>query len=199
MLLGARHTYFDDVESFLYVLFLFFFSYAGPLPKPQLEDAHERGFVQPIGSGRLPHTRSWPKKFANWADGDPQVIAHSKSFHIWNPRGAADLVQTAEVKDCLQNNWPEALHRPIYSLLQSIFKAFRKSWQGGANLGGRTELSHAKFINILDKWLVTYSALEQEYSNCPEFKDSRLVYISLSRMSRRLLTGFSFVLCRKTR
>ncbi|KAG8221297.1 hypothetical protein J3R82DRAFT_1463 [Butyriboletus roseoflavus] len=170
VLLGARHTHFDDVESFLYVLFLFFFSYAGPLPTSQLEGAHEKGFVQPIGSGRLFHMRNWPKKFADWADGDPQVIAHSKSFHIWNPHGAADLIQSAEIKDCLRNNWPEALHRPIRSLLQSTLKAFRKTMKGGATVGGRTELSHAQFINILDKWLITYSALEQEYSNCPDFK-----------------------------
>ena len=61
MLLGGRHTHFDDVESFLYVPLLFFFSYAGPLPKTALENAHEQGFVRSIGSGRLPHMRSWPK------------------------------------------------------------------------------------------------------------------------------------------
>ena len=178
------------------MLLLFFFSYAGPLPQSQLKDAHNKGFVQPIGSGRLSHMRNWPKKYANWADGDPQVIARWKAFDVWSPRGVLDLVESVEIKNCLQNNWGEALHLPIRSLLQSTFKAFRESVKG---LGGRTELSHAKFINILDKWLVTYSALEQEYSNCPELKDSGLVYISLSRMSRRLLTGFSFVLCRKTR
>ncbi|KAG8216315.1 hypothetical protein J3R82DRAFT_6382 [Butyriboletus roseoflavus] len=173
VLLGVIHTHFDDVESFLYVLFLFFFSYAGSLPKSQLEDAHEGGFVQPIGSGRLSHIRSWPRKFADWADGDPQVIVHSKFYHICNPHGAADLVQSAEIKGCLQNNWPEGLHRPIRSLLKSTFKAFRKTMKGGANPGGRTELSHARFINMVDKWLITYSALEQEYSNCPDFKDAR--------------------------
>lgn len=47
------HTHFDNVESFLYVLLLLFFSYVGPLPRTELENAHEKGFVRPIRSGRL--------------------------------------------------------------------------------------------------------------------------------------------------
>ena len=85
VLLGERHTHFDDVESFLYVLLLFFFSYAGPHPKTALENADEQGLVRTIGSGRLPHMRSWPKKYADWADGDPKAIGKGKAFDIWDP------------------------------------------------------------------------------------------------------------------
>lgn len=173
--MGKRHTHFDDVESFLYVLLLFFFSYAGPLSKADLESAHENGFVQPIGSGSLPHMRCWPQQFADWADGKAQTISHSKSYSIWNPDGLTLLLEDAETRDGLKNNWPEDLQSPIYCLLRDAFDAFRTSMRGGANLGGRTELSHDKFVEILDDWLKEYSGLEDEHSNCPDFKDPRLV------------------------
>ena len=61
MLLDKRHTHFDDVESFLYVPLPFFFSYAGPLSKKELEHAHEIGIIRLIGAGRLSHMRNSPK------------------------------------------------------------------------------------------------------------------------------------------
>ncbi|KAF8545731.1 hypothetical protein OG21DRAFT_1502172 [Imleria badia] len=173
VLRGKRHTHFDDVESFLYVLLLFFFSYAGPLPKKDLEDAHEEGFVRPIGSGRLSHMRSWPNKLAKWADGDPQDISQLKYFCILHDEGVTDLVDSVEAKVCLQNNWPEDLQCPIRSLLEDTFTAFRKSTK--ATPGRRTEVSHAQFIRILDEWLVNHSGLELKFSNCPDFKDSRSI------------------------
>ena len=175
VLLGERHTHFDDVESFLYVLLLFFFSYAGPLPKTQLDEAHKKGFVQTTGSGRLSHMRNWPKKYANWADGDPQAIGRSKAFDIWDPFGETILIASPQLENCLTNNWPQALHSSIKCLLVDSFKEFGQSTQHTASKRRRTEVSHAQFISILDKWLVTNSAVEHEYSNCPEFTGSRLV------------------------
>ena len=163
--MGKMHTHFDDVESFLYVLLLFFFSYAGPLSKTELKDAHESGFVRPTGSGCLAHVRSWPKKYADWADGDPMAVVASKSFYIWFPRGIDYLVGTVNFQNCLKNNWPEGLHLSICDLLRSAFMAFQRSTRG--TLENRVELSHGEFITILDNWLNTYSALEQEHSNCP--------------------------------
>ncbi|KAF8450229.1 hypothetical protein L210DRAFT_2376156 [Boletus edulis BED1] len=43
VLWGGKHTQFDDVESFLYVLLLFFFSYTGPLSASELRRADEAG------------------------------------------------------------------------------------------------------------------------------------------------------------
>ncbi|KAF8120777.1 hypothetical protein EV363DRAFT_1367778 [Boletus edulis] len=171
VLMGERHTHFDDVESFFYVLLLFFFSYAGPLPKTELENAHDNGFVRPIGSGRLPHTRSWPKKYAVWADGEAEAVGHSKGFGIQNANGARYLDESAELRDCLNNNWPEDLHAPIRNLLWETLTAFGESTH---RTGRRTEVSHTRFISILDKWLVTHAELEHEYSNCPDFKESKL-------------------------
>ena len=168
MLRGNRHTHFDDVESFLYVLLLFFFSYAGPLPKAELECAHENGFVRPVGSGSLPHMRSWPKKFADWADGEARSVGLSKAIHISTTDGLEFILQDDKVGDCFRDNWPEDLQSPIRSLLKDAFAAFRTSIQGSAALGGRTELSHDKFVKILDDWLQKYSGFEAEYSNCSD-------------------------------
>ena len=109
--------------------------------------------------------RSWPKKYADWADGDPMAVAESKVFYIWFPRGIDYLVGADDFQNCLKNSWPEDLHPSICDLLRSTFMAFQRSMQG--TLENRVELSHGEFITILDNWLNTYSALEQEYSNCP--------------------------------
>ncbi|KAH7888981.1 hypothetical protein F5I97DRAFT_2006121 [Phlebopus sp. FC_14] len=39
---GKGHTHYDDIESFFYILLLFFFSYNGLLPQDELKDAHDR-------------------------------------------------------------------------------------------------------------------------------------------------------------
>ncbi|KAF8550236.1 hypothetical protein OG21DRAFT_1525255, partial [Imleria badia] len=171
VLLGDQHTHFDDVMSFFYVLLLFFFSYAGPLPKTVLEDAYGRGFALAPGSGCLSHMRDWPKKYADWGERDPQVMAPSKGFDILSRNGPRYLEEGIELRECLKNNWPQYLHCPIRCLLRSTFTAFSDSAKGGT---GRAGVSHAQFINILDKWLEEHSGLEYEYSNCPDFWDSRL-------------------------
>ena len=130
--------------------------------------------------------RSWPKKYADWADGDPQAIGSLKGFTILSPNGPKYLDESAELRDCLKNNWPEDLHRPIRSLLLSTLTVFKDSTR--ATLGGRTEVPHAQFINILDQWLVEHSEFECEYSNCPDFKDSRFVRVFLFRLTSLRLT-----------
>jgi hypothetical protein len=93
------------------------------------------------------------------------------------PNGPKYLDESAELKDCLKNNWPEELHHPIRSLLLFTLTVFKDSVR--TTPGGRTEVSHTQFINILDQWLVAHSELERAYSNCPDFKDSRLVWFFL--------------------
>ena len=142
------------------MLLLFFFSYAGPLCNAELHKADENGFVQSIGSGRPSHIRNWPIEYADWADGKPRNIAKQKQSTIIDP----DVVESLEFTHCLKNNWPDELHRPITHLIQASFKIFSKS---AAVTVSRTEVSHAGFINTLDKWLDTYSGLEDKFSNCP--------------------------------
>ncbi|KAF8141235.1 hypothetical protein EV363DRAFT_1307511 [Boletus edulis] len=167
ILRGGKHTQFDDVESFLYVLLLFFFSYAGPLPVSELRKADEAGFSLFIGSGRPSHTRNWPKKYAGWADGETEAIADQKRSAIAFRDCAERIVLSAEFVDCLEYNWPKELHNPIRDLIVNSFTIFYNSTLRTAAKGSRTEVSHVEFISTLDTWLDMYSHLEDKFSNCP--------------------------------
>ncbi|KAI5994478.1 hypothetical protein EDD15DRAFT_797039 [Pisolithus albus] len=79
---GKSHTHFDDIESFLYVLFLFFFSYKGPLQKETLRSAWVQGFIQPVGVDRLPHVTPWPARFEQWTNGTFWDISCQKAVDI---------------------------------------------------------------------------------------------------------------------
>ncbi|KIJ09339.1 hypothetical protein PAXINDRAFT_17573, partial [Paxillus involutus ATCC 200175] len=61
VLLGRGHTHFDDMESFFYVLLLFFLSYDGPMSKGKLLQAHDRGFT--LQFGRPAHIHTWSPAF----------------------------------------------------------------------------------------------------------------------------------------
>ncbi|KIJ21027.1 hypothetical protein PAXINDRAFT_6804 [Paxillus involutus ATCC 200175] len=164
---GGRHTHFDDMESFLYVVFLFFFSYAGPLSKEELRDADTRGFVQPTGSGRLTHMRGWPSKYVTWADVNLLVAAEGKDSRLGTEANVKRFLRSAEVNDCLKQNWASGLHQGIRHLLSSLWWLFACSRiSPGLNLP-RTEVEHEQFIDVLDKWLKKYGGNEQEFSNCP--------------------------------
>ena len=157
------------MESFLYVLFLFFSSYTGPLSDSELRKADETGFVQSIGSGPPSHMRNWLKKYADWADGDPLEIGEHKHSRISTFHGITRITQRAEFVNCLENNWPEELHLPITHLIEASFRTFYNSTLRTDSIAreSRTEVSHAEFIGTLDKWLVAYSDLEDKFSNCP--------------------------------
>ncbi|KAF8141272.1 hypothetical protein EV363DRAFT_1307647 [Boletus edulis] len=174
VLFGRRHTQFDDVESFLYVLLLFFFSYAGPLPVSELRTADETGFAQSIGSGRPPHMRNWPQKYATWADGATSDIAIQKCFSITMLDGVTHIMESTEF---LKNNWPEELHTPICDLIEDSFTLFYNSTLRTVAKGSRTEVSHVEFISTLESWLDRYSHLEDKFSHCP-FKqpENRRIY-----------------------
>ncbi|KAI5994350.1 hypothetical protein EDD15DRAFT_2366405 [Pisolithus albus] len=79
VLKGDPHTHFDDIESFLYVLVLFFLSYKGPLEAEKLREARVRGFIQPVGMGRLPHVTTWPAMIEPWRSGTFAEISVYKS------------------------------------------------------------------------------------------------------------------------
>ncbi|KAI6126631.1 hypothetical protein F5141DRAFT_1209914 [Pisolithus sp. B1] len=96
VLRGERHTHFDDIESFLYVLVLFFFSYKGPLEEQALRRARVRGFIQAVGEGRLPHVTAWPARFERWASGTLEEISNQK---------AGDLSPTTH-RAFMQNCYP---------------------------------------------------------------------------------------------
>ena len=176
ILRGGRHTHFDDVESFLYVIFLFFFSYAGPLSVSELLEADQAGFVSSMGSGRLSHMRSWPKDYADWADGDAWTVGKLKLATIISP----DVIESPEFARCLENNWPARLHAPIANLIQDSFTIFQDSTLHTLAKRSRTEVSHAKFISVLEKWLKEHVHLEEDCSNCPFKKPEGMFVLSLT-------------------
>ncbi|KIK83441.1 hypothetical protein PAXRUDRAFT_35479 [Paxillus rubicundulus Ve08.2h10] len=162
---GRKHTRFDDMESFLYVVFLFFFTYAGPLSKEELRDADIRGFVQPTGSGKLIHRRDWPPKYAEWAN--VGFAAQGKDSMLGTRVGVKEHLRSAEVKNCLKQNWASGLHEGIKGLLSALWRLFAESRiSPGLNLP-RTEVEHQQLIQVLDNWLHQFGETEQEFSNCP--------------------------------
>ncbi|KAI5984334.1 hypothetical protein EDD15DRAFT_1733736 [Pisolithus albus] len=92
VLAGAPHTHFDDIESFLYVLVLFFVSYKGPLEKDTLKRAWLAGFTQPVGMGRLSHVTEWPDMFKEWTTGSFRQISNSKLANL-HPASGARFIQ----------------------------------------------------------------------------------------------------------
>ncbi|KAF9240282.1 hypothetical protein BU15DRAFT_61607 [Melanogaster broomeanus] len=167
VLFGRKHTYFDDMESFLYVLLLFFFSYAGPLPKDELRAADSRGFVQVLGSGRLSHITKWPDTYAMWAGGAFAVIADRKNSALTSTDSPKELIRSAEVRNCLKDNWDTGLHRSIQVILLWSWKLFAESRSATLLLARRTQVKHREFVGVLDKWLEMFSGDEEKFSNCP--------------------------------
>ena len=170
VLRGGMHTHYDDIESFLYVLLLFFFSYAGPLSEAELLAADARGFVHPLGSGRLPHMRRWPPNYALWAEGDMNLVALTKDSGLNMANGGLKLVRSRDVKECIAENWPgEVLQRAIKLLLMKCWNMFIDSRRSSDALLSleRTKVSHRQFIELLDWWLLEYVHLEGAHSQCP--------------------------------
>ncbi|KAH7890623.1 hypothetical protein F5I97DRAFT_1837138, partial [Phlebopus sp. FC_14] len=61
-----NHTHYDDVESFLYVLVLFFMTYKHPLSTVDLCNAEARNYTQNVTNSRRSHITDWPPLFQRW-------------------------------------------------------------------------------------------------------------------------------------
>ncbi|KAH8118003.1 hypothetical protein DFH11DRAFT_1808591 [Phellopilus nigrolimitatus] len=82
VLIGEYHGVSEDLESFYYVLFLFFFSYSGPLPGDVLKKAHENNYVKSLGDEGAEyrtHMLTWPEPMRDWAQDCLPAIADSKA------------------------------------------------------------------------------------------------------------------------
>ena len=184
--MGNAHTHFDDVESFLYVLLLFFFSYAGPLPKADLESAHEKGFVRPIESGCLPHVRHWPQQFIDWADGSAGTVGRSKSCHISSPHCVKFLLQDDEVGN-VSSTIGLKICNPLFALCWRIVS--KHSGRACREVQPRKDAPNSHMINSSRYWMIGWK-------NTLVSKTS----IRIARTSR--IPGWAFVLepasCRLT-
>ena len=166
VLCGGTHMHYDDMESFLYVLILFFFSYSGPLSKQELQDADKHGFVQPLGSTRLGHMRPWPETYISWTKGNMHRVGLRKGRHLDMQDGRF----TIELKICMDKNWPvEELQyaiRFLVTVCRGMFANGRRS-SGGEPSAPLTRVGHREFIRSLDWWLKEFGELEEKYSSCP--------------------------------
>ncbi|KAF9232825.1 hypothetical protein BU15DRAFT_80780 [Melanogaster broomeanus] len=151
VLYGGNHTYFDDMESFLYVMLLFFFSYAGPLLKEELRAADDRGSTD------------------RWADEKlSDIAAHwQKDAALTNAARLDALMRSPEIRNCLKDNWDTGLRKGIETLLFSSWALFLESRSTGWQIAPRTQVKHGQFIGVLDAWLEKFSVDEEKFSNCP--------------------------------
>ncbi|KAI6126632.1 hypothetical protein F5141DRAFT_1288935 [Pisolithus sp. B1] len=154
VLRGESHTHFDDIESFLYVLVLFFLSYRGPLQKEALKRAQVQGFTQPLGAGRLPHVTSWPNMFERWASGSHQEISNCK---------AGDLNAVSHVT-FMQRSYPHIRSRwepSSPSTAPALADLILDCWMIFSLHD--LKVAHNQFIGVLQEWLRQYAGDENNY------------------------------------
>ncbi|KAI5984339.1 hypothetical protein EDD15DRAFT_2480799 [Pisolithus albus] len=154
VLKGNPHTHFDDIESFLYVLVLFFLSYRGPLKVDELKNARVRGFIQPVGMGRLPHITTWPAMIGRWRSGTVKEMSLHKTA-ILSADHCDDFMD-----DYLPNiraRWEhvsQSISRAILDLVYDCWMMFSRQ---------RRQVTHRQFIEVLETWLKEYEGEENKY------------------------------------
>lgn len=160
VLRGESHTHFDDIESFFYVLVLFFLTYKGPLQKETLRRAWVQGFIQPVGVDRLPHVTPWPARFQLWTCGTFRQMSSYKA-------GILSLAYNGDFGlDCIphiRSRWEPASQTTPQALARLIFRCW--------NMFARQKLrvTHGQFIEVLREWLKEFAGEEDNY--CYPFDD----------------------------
>ncbi|KAI5994358.1 hypothetical protein EDD15DRAFT_793261 [Pisolithus albus] len=154
VLRGKPHTHFDDIESFLYVLVLFFLSYKGPLTVDELKQARGRGFIQPVGMGRLPHITTWPAMIGQWRSGTVKEMSKHKAAIL----GAEHREEF--ITDCLphiRSRWEpvsQSTSIAVSTLVSDCWMTF--------SLDNR-KVTHSGFVGVLKAWLDEYKGEEANY------------------------------------
>ncbi|KAF8551527.1 hypothetical protein OG21DRAFT_263530 [Imleria badia] len=83
---GNKHTEYDDVESFFYVLILFFLSSKGPMEKYRILQAERHGFTFGPGSQLPAHPCIWPPPYKSWirhSDLDTAISSKTAAFDLF--------------------------------------------------------------------------------------------------------------------
>ncbi|KAH7890499.1 hypothetical protein F5I97DRAFT_36731 [Phlebopus sp. FC_14] len=152
--LGRKgHTHYDDVESFLYVLVLFFMTYKHPLSIVDLRNAETQNYTQNVTNAQRSHITDWPPLFQCW-NGLPVDAAGSKLAFF-------TLDDHAEVfGEHVRDGWKNyVVAFPIVELFESCLNLF--------NSRPERHVSHREFIAVFDKWLEQYPVPPPGYNNCP--------------------------------
>ncbi|KAH7890933.1 hypothetical protein F5I97DRAFT_108356 [Phlebopus sp. FC_14] len=150
--LGRRaHAHYDDVESFLYVLVLFFMTYKHPLSAVDLHDAGTQNYTQNVPNARRSHITDWPYAFQLW---NTPHARHCKTTFFTLADQAMVFVDT------IRKHWKDdAVVVSIVQLLDSCLKLFIKD--------PKRHVSHGEFIAALDEWLEHYPVPPPGYNSCP--------------------------------
>ncbi|KIJ67220.1 hypothetical protein HYDPIDRAFT_25692 [Hydnomerulius pinastri MD-312] len=155
---ASTHSHFDDIESFFYVLLLFFLSYNKPLPTNQLSAAHQRHFALEPTAARLPHITSWPPDIQTW--GQLATQAPSSKFALMVKRVAQP--QLWSLKATISEQWGQNLTPMIMKLIESTLNLFHEA--------ALYRVHHEQFIGVLERWLEEYPTPVEGQNSCP-FKD----------------------------
>ncbi|KAH7884379.1 kinase-like domain-containing protein [Phlebopus sp. FC_14] len=165
VLAGKEHTHYDDIESFFYVLLLFFFSYNGPLPTNELKDAHDRGFIQVLGLGRARNIRDWPAMFLPWS-ASMSAAFHSKYTLLSRELGPQMFKEmTLELKKL----WG-ASYTPVATLIARSLDLFQ-------DRSPDNRVTHAEFVQVLEKWLEEFPQPLDGCNSCPFYDQAGAQYI----------------------
>ncbi|KAF9231276.1 hypothetical protein BU15DRAFT_82600 [Melanogaster broomeanus] len=153
------NSHFDDIESFVYVLMLFFVSYKGPLSARELLAADERCFTSMVTVNRSSHVNSWSSVFRSW----------TLKKGVTRAAGSKSLLMTAKAKHMVTDpfysvvaeHWEKDLLPMIQDLVDSCLTFFhaaaRRHYWG----------HHQQFIDALDAWLEKYPVPREGHNNCP--------------------------------
>ncbi|KAH7919348.1 hypothetical protein BV22DRAFT_1040991 [Leucogyrophana mollusca] len=173
---GHIHCPADDVESFLYVLLLFPFSYRHSLEREELILADERGFAHIIASGRPVHLAQWPAFLLAFSEGTFSSIEGAKRNMFARP---LKFLRDAHRELMMRFANKELI--TAYNVL--LFDALAKfitvpDEQGQAQHRSAT---HDELVGALDEWLKEYLSDEyleklSDYNKCP-FKDAQGRYM----------------------
>ncbi|KAH8115105.1 hypothetical protein DFH11DRAFT_1591440 [Phellopilus nigrolimitatus] len=153
---GGNHGVREDLESFYYLIFLFFFSFRGPLPRDVLKEAHEIKYVKKLGdegASYRTHMFPWPGHMQQWSHGPFSVIAASKKQFFDH---SAEVY--AAFKRLAKNGW-EAEYSSMCRLFAPSHNMFFHE--------NSPAPSHDLFIGILRDWLKTYPVPPAGRNSCP--------------------------------
>ncbi|KAH7890513.1 hypothetical protein F5I97DRAFT_1973062 [Phlebopus sp. FC_14] len=148
------HTHYDDVESFLYVLVLFFMTYKHPLPAVDLCNAETQSYTQNVTNARRPHITDWPPLFQLW--NDPLARHYKSPFFTLGDHAMVFL-------EAIRKHWKD--DNVVISIM-SLFASCRELF----NARPERCVSHREFIAVLDEWLKRYPVPPPGYNSCP-FQD----------------------------
>ncbi|KAH7890500.1 hypothetical protein F5I97DRAFT_36652 [Phlebopus sp. FC_14] len=148
---GVDHTHHDDIESFFYVLVLFFMTYTRPLSQVDLTIAESQGYAQNVTSAQQSHIKEWPSL-----------------FQAWNGQFASEMKESFFTKDKHAQEFMRAVHerwkdRDVFVSIAALFGSSRSLFHGKSN----RRVDHWEFVAVLDEWLEHYPVPSPGYNSCP--------------------------------